>query len=471
LLNLLLDVAGKMWEQRTVAIDLNSINIREQERSESDSLYNMVLSENIILEEATHLYSTRKFVRFLYDELMEYAIARSWVNTILSTGDERAAMSRLLQEAAEALGAFPTVLGAVLFLDKMLKRGGQLINDLIVRAAKLDELVLSSQQTSIVVAFESVDFAHADDELMSVVEKLEPIVRQELRERLAAVILKILEAHPDRKHARQYVHQLLEVEKKGDVIKPAKMRLAYNPLAFNNESPSLKPADSPLGLPPARYHYSEDTKINAIGLLVQLKDTNDYDVIDDGIRKLGRSDLHNALQALQYVDVGNDELVFRTITSYMKAPQPEYRVYCAWLLRERYGKEPARFLTKLLTDSETRVHRYTVNLFEKRLIERELIEEILKAIRWAEVELKPWHLTNFVRLLGKRQQFYPPESEEKFGPMIVASLSSLLVHSNASLRLEIYRTITASPSVNLLDLKEKMKQDTDVYIRSLSEKL
>lgn len=460
MLRLLLAVANKMWQQRSVAINLDSVDVREREKSERDSVYNLVLSENIILEESTHLYSTRKLVRFLYDEFMEYVIARSWVDQISGAADKASALDRLVQEAAESLGVFPPALGSILFLDKMLDRSGQLINDLIVKASKLDELVLSSQQTSIVYAFESVDFARADDELMAVIEKFEPLVRPDLRERVAAVVLKIFKAHPEREYARKYVHQVLEVDQRTPATEPDS----------NSENATEKKDDPPPGLPPARYHYSEDTRINAIGLLVQLKDKSDYDVIDDGIRKLGRSDLNSALQALHYLDLAGNELLFKTISSYINSSQPEYRIYCAWLLRERYGKEPACFLLQLLTDVETRVHRYTANLFETRVIEQELIEEILTRIDSDLVKLKPWHLTHFIRLLGKRQQFYPRELAAAFAPRIVAALMPLLNHAHGSIRLEVYRMLKLSPSfINVELLKEKMQQDSDVDVRSLGK--
>jgi hypothetical protein len=480
MLNLLLSIAHKMWEQRLVSVNLDSMDVREWEASESASVYNLVLSENIIFEEATHAYSTRKHVRFLYEEFMEYMIARSWVNEISEASDAHAATSRLLQEAVEAIGGFPPVLGAVLFLDKMLDSGGHIVNEFIVRTSKLGELFLMSQQTSLVYAFESVDFAHADDELIAVVEKFEPIVREDLRERLASVILKILEARPDHQYARKYVHRLLEVGQKDEAPLVKNARGRRSPAAKSKVKPVELPVSAPtvknekvvLGLPPGRYHYSEETRINAIGLLVQLKDNRDYELIEEGIRKLGRTDLHSALQAWQYLDLANDALVYRTIASYMNVPQPEYRIYCAWLLRERYGKEPANFLTQLLTDRETRVHKYAADLFERRLIESELIEEILRQVELGGVDLKSWHLSHFVKLLGKREYFQPQALAEVFESRIVATLSALLNHQQASLRLELYRTITTYPSsISFDELKEKMQKDSDMYIRSLGEKL
>jgi hypothetical protein len=203
-----------------------------------------------------------------------------------------------------------------------------------------------------------------------------------------------------------------------------------------------------------------------------MKDNNEYDVIEEGIRKLGRTDLHSALQALEYLDLGQDAIVYKTVMNYMEASQPEYRIYCAWLLRQRYGKEPANFLAQLLTDQETRVNQYASDLFERRLIERELIEQILRRLEPAGSELKTWHLSRFVKLLGKVAQFHPQGLVEAYGSRIVATLMGLLSCQQASLRLDLYRTIIEYRSfINFEELKEKMQKDSDVYVRSLGNKL
>jgi hypothetical protein len=468
ILNLLLNIARKMWEQRVVSLNPDSAEVRDRETSENASVYNLVLSENIILEEKTHTYSSRKSTRFLYDEFMEFMIARSWVDEISDSADKRDTTSKLLQEAVESLVGFPPALGAVLFLDKMLDGNGHLVSEFIVRASKLSTPFLNSQQTSLVYAFESVDFADADDDLIAAVEKFEPIVREDLRERLASIILKILEAHPDHQYARKYVHVVLEVDRKAalDSDKHAGIKMRTGELKAKPEAEKVP------RLPPSRYHYSEDTKINAIGILVQMKDNNEYDVIEEGIRKLGRTDLHSALQALEYLDLGQDAIVYKTVMNYMEASQPEYRIYCAWLLRQRYGKEPANFLAQLLTDQETRVNQYASDLFERRLIERELIEQILRRLEPAGSELKTWHLSRFVKLLGKVAQFHPQGLVEAYGSRIVATLMGLLSCQQASLRLDLYRTIIEYRSfINFEELKEKMQKDSDVYVRSLGNKL
>lgn len=223
-------------------------------------------------------------------------------------------------------------------------------------------------------------------------------------------------------------------------------------------------------LPPGRYHYSEDTKINAIGILVQKKSDKDYEVIEEAIRRLGRADLHSALQALEYLDVAGDDLIYKTVTEYLRVDQPEYRIYCAWLLRERYGSKPAGFITQLLMDREMRVHQYTAEIFENRLIEKELIEEILRRI--GSSELMTWQITHFVRLLGKKERFYPEDLERIFGARIIDTLEPLLNHRQASIRLEVYRTISQYPSFFSPDsIKRRIKNDTDRYVRALADKL
>jgi hypothetical protein len=497
-LQVLLGVARAMWEQRSASVSLASTGVGQQETGEGTSAYSLVLSENIIFEEVKHAYSTRKSVRFLYDEFMEYMIARSWFEEISESADERAATTRLLQDAAGSFGSFPPALGAVLFLDQMREGEGRLVNEFVVSGSKMGDLFLNSQQTSLLYAFESANFAHADSEIIEAVEKFEPTVREDLRERLASVILKILKAHPDEQFAKNYVYRVLEVGqqagagagarkaggKRGRAGKSA--REPVRPLApawMSRENAELRgwryveERKEPPRLPPGRYHHTEETKINAIGLLVQLKSGFNYEAIEEGIRRLGRTDLHSALQAWQYLDLASDELIYQTVADYIDASQPEYRIYCAWLLRGRYGKEPANFLARLLCDAETRVHQYAAEIFESRFIERrliegELIEEMLRRIGPGGDDLKTWHMSRFVKLLGKREQFHPRGLAESYGPKIVSALSALLGHRHSSLRLELYRTIAAFPSfINFDDLKKRMQQDEDIYVRSLGDKL
>jgi len=489
--SLLIGVAYKMWELRSPSVNPVAIGVGPDALNDSSSIYNLVLSENIILEQATHSYASSKLVRFLYDEFMEYMIARSWVNQIFDSPDQRETTNRLLHQSVDSLGTFPPALGAVLFLDKMLQRDGGILNEFIKLASLGKDFLLPSHQTSLIYAFESISFSNVDDGLIAAVQKLEPHVREDLKNRMARVILTILEKRPDDPYARTYAHQVLEIGQGGlSQVADETIRRSQSKLQFPKQShiasnppgtaaPELKAKKSPgqqahhdaPRLPPARYHYSEETKINAIGILVQMKaSSSDYDVIDEGIRKLGRTDLHSALQALEYIDLGGDELVYKTVASHLKSNQPEYQIYCAWLLRNRYGREAATLLSELLTSPESRVHQYTAGLFQNRFIEGELLEEILR--RLGDKDLKLWHLAHLVKLLRKKSAFRPTGLGETYGARIVEALSALQHHRTASIRLEVYRALAEYPSFfSSQILRVQMQQDSDSYVRSLAEKL
>jgi hypothetical protein len=480
MLSLLLSLAQQMWQERSVSVSYSTV---ERDRDKA-AVYDMVLSENIVLEEARHVYSTRRQIRFLYDEFMEYMIARSWIEQISESSNTHALTSQILQEAAESLGTFPSALGAVLFLDKMMESRGGLVNEFIKRASRLGDGFLDSQQTSLVYAFESMDFEAVDDELIGVVQKFDPIVREDLRERFAAVVLKLLERRPDHEYARKYVHQVLEVGDPNETdlnpLRYSDWPAANDPIAHSTKNQSA--SDSNMSyeeklkqltrLPPSRYHYSEETKINAIGILVQVKDIKEYGLIEEGIRRLGLTDLHSALQALEYLDLGSETLIFETIAKYVEVVQPEYRIYCAWLLRERYGTEPARYLTRLLADRETRVHEYTYRLFERRRTEEELIRQILRTVT-DEAEIKPWHLRHFVRLLGSTTSFDSGDIVAKLGSQIVTTLMGLVTgHQSPAVRLDVYRALVKYPEYSSqLAVKSLMEKDKDDYIRKLASKI
>ena len=479
-LSLLLTLSREMWKERSVSISYSVV----ETDSSNLAVYNLVLSENVILEEARHVYSTRRLIRFLYDEFMEYMIARSWIEQLSESPNSQAITSQLIQEAAEALGTFPPALGAVLFLDRMMASEGRLINEFIKRASRIGNDFLNSQQTSLIYAFESINFETVDDELIAAVEKFEPVVRENLRERLAAVVLKLLERRPDHDYARKYVHQVLEVSNPREpdsdsspesavdssTSSPIELKSSSDPLASINDETSDE--EKLIRLPPGRYHYSEEIKINAIGILVQMKDSKEYVLIEEGIRNLGLTDLHSALQALEYLDLARDDFVYKTVANYMKAVQPEYRIYCAWLLRERFGKEPAEFLTCLLTDRQTRVHEYTYRLFEQRAIEEDLINAMLETVAH-NLDMKPWHLRHFVRLLGNTTMFDSPDVIEKHDSQIALTLFSLLKDAQAgAVRLDIYRALMKYPILcRELMVKERMERDEDDYIRSLASRI
>ncbi len=224
-------------------------------------------------------------------------------------------------------------------------------------------------------------------------------------------------------------------------------------------------------LPPARYHYTEETRLSAIGILVRLKDGQTYQTIEEGIRRMGRLDLHSALQALESLDHATDEIVYQAVADYLKINLAEYRIFCAFLLRQRYGVKPAELLVELLLDGDTRVHQYTARLFERRRVESALIGQVIHKIN-THPELRPWHLDNLVRLLGKKAQFKPGEPIKQFESAIIVALTHLLSYPRAHIRLEAYRAILQYPNlINLQSIKSSMLQDPDIYIRTMAHKI
>lgn len=224
-------------------------------------------------------------------------------------------------------------------------------------------------------------------------------------------------------------------------------------------------------LQPGHYHYDEETKLNAISILVSSKNTQDYAIIEEAINNLGKIELNTALIALNSLDLVEDELLYKMVDKYYNAYLSEYRIYCAWLLRNRYGKQPAEYITSLLMDKETRVHCYTFNLFEKRRIEKELVIAILAVIEQVTT-IKPWHLVNMIKILGKRNQFYLQELVPSYGKLIVSSLMNLCSHSRASLRLEAYKAlIQYDEFIERQFIISAMEEDKDIYIRRLAESI
>jgi len=207
--------------------------------------------------------------------------------------------------------------------------------------------------------------------------------------------------------------------------------------------------------------------LNAIAILVGSKTPGDYEIAEKSIRSLGRMDLHSALHAVASLDLAEDEFVYDAVAKYLDANLAEYRIYCSWLLRERYGERAAQYLMRLLLDYEMRVHRYTFSLFERRLIEEELINNIVKELGHTTDE-RPWHLVYLLKLLGKRSRFLSEESVKSQGTQIISVLKIYCAHPRASLRLEAYRALLEYKDlIDLQILLEAAQQDTDVYVRSL----
>jgi len=66
---------------------------------------------------------------------------------------------------------------------------------------------------------------------------------------------------------------------------------------------------------------SFDASLDGIGA----RNPDDYKLAEEGIRRLGRMDLHAALYALKSMDMAEDGIVYKNIQTYINAALPEYR--------------------------------------------------------------------------------------------------------------------------------------------------
>jgi hypothetical protein len=480
---LLEQVVACMWYERSPVIDQSRLKLTLEDLSSSESIYNLVRSENIVLDESLHVETTIRQVRFVYDEFMEYMLARYWLDLVVGAAAQHDELDKLVRQAMEAILDFPSTMGAVIFLDEMLSRNGSVVSRALVLAKAVREELIRSRQTTLLLALESIDVAApADDELLQIVDAFELVAASELRSRLARVILQLLEHNGENRGLRSVISRLLDVHSDNETSTSESG--VHSPQGGTEEREMVEDVTAEHGvvqahaeergdqesvptLPAARYHYSEEDKINAISLIVASRNPGDYALVESGIRRLGGIDLHSALDALASVDLADDEFVYKTIERHMKGNSCEYRIYCAWLLRQRYGQEPSRFLLKLLSAEETRVHRYAFSLFETRRVEKVLLEGILIELDRLD-QIKPWHLVYRTKLLGRRLSFAPRDLGEQRGEAIVNKLRAITRHTLPNIRLAAYRSLEEYPEfVAPSNLTEWMRGDIDPYIQSL----
>jgi hypothetical protein len=358
------------------------------------------------------------------------------------------------------------------------------VNRAITLSGPVRDVLLHSRQATLLYALENIDATLVDDELLNMVDQFETVAAPELRPRLARVILQLLEKNLGRSALRPVVERILEVspdrgmpETRSAGREQIDSRIVARLRMFQETPNDVVPAHSagdtneiPL-LPPGRYHYTEETKLNAISLIVASRNPGDYELVEQGISRLGSMDLHSALHALESADRADDDFVYKTIEGHMSAILPEYRIYCAWLLRERYGLKPSQFLLQLLSAEETRVHKYTFSLFDTRQIEKELLDGILAELNSIE-RIKPWLLIYRIKLLGRRESFAPPDLGQLRGQDVATKLKAVSKHPLPHVRLAAYRSLRAYPEfVNRATVAQWMRADAEPRIRSLAPQI
>ena len=473
IIGFLTKLGHRMWLKRKTSLNLSELEITSEETNKSTSIYNLIRSENLIFEKSLQFSLTQRNICFLYDEFMEYIIARSWLEQLAISQELETAIEILLQEVVSTLSSFSPAFGAILFLDKMLKRNGELVNRIISLLATSENEFVASRQIVMLKAFERIDINNIGDELIIALDKFERIARAEIKEKLAPIIIQVLRQYPNYPLIREMISRILEIGNTQTLLSKDEIKELENFIEKGESSENQISGDeTPLfPLPPGRYHYKEEMKLNAISILIQSKNAQDFALIEEGIYNLGKMELHSTLNALTSLDLADDELLYKMLTKYDNAYLSEYRVYCAWLLRNRYGKQPAEYLTGLLLDEETRVHRYTLGLFEKRKIEKELIMSLLAVISQVST-IKPWHLINLIKIFGKIDQFYSQDITQSHGKLIISTLMNLCTYSQASVRLEAYKSIIQYDEfIEKKFILSAMEKDKDIYIRKLTENI
>ncbi|MDE5083610.1 MAG: hypothetical protein O4859_21220, partial [Trichodesmium sp. St18_bin1] len=471
IIGFLTKLGHRMWLKRKTSLNLSELEITPAETNKSTSIYNLIRSENLIFEKSLQFSLTQRNICFLYDEFMEYIIARSWLEQLAISQELETAIEILLQEVVSTLSSFSPAFGAILFLDKMLKRNGELVNRIISLLATSENEFVASRQIVMLKAFERIDINNIGDELIIALDKFERIARAEIKEKLAPIIIQVLRQYPNYPLIREMISRILEIGNTQTLLSKDEIKELENFIEKGESSENQISGDETPRLPPGRYHYKEEMKLNAISILIQSKNAQDFALIEEGIYNLGKMELHSTLNALTSLDLADDELLYKMLTKYHNAYLSEYRVYCAWLLRNRYGKQPAEYLTGLLLDEETRVHRYTLGLFEKRKIEKELIMSLLAVISQVST-IKPWHLINLIKIFGKRDQFYSQDITQSHGKLIISTLMNLCTYSQASVRLEAYKSIIQYDEfIEKKFILSAMEKDKDIYIRKLTENI
>jgi hypothetical protein len=306
----------------------------------------------------------------------------------------------------------------------------------------------------VAAAFESLPLAEAGDDILDILSRFEALAAAESKNALAPVILRLFQSRREHPLLRSLALRLLEVD-------PA--LLAATPR--ERLSVSSTPA-----LPPARHHYPQEARLTALSILVAAE-RETPDLFVQGVRKLGNADLHKALDAFRSLDRAADGVVLSVVEHQMQAGAPEYRIYCAWLLRERYGPRPAEVLVRLLTDPATRVHRYTFRLFRERRVEGDLVEAILALLESLD-RIASWHLAPLLDLLSRPDRFEPANLLNVYGRRIAFVLNLTVENLSPVVRKTAYQGLLAT---GLADdparLRQQMATDRSPSVQALAAEL
>jgi len=487
-LELLFGVVRHMWAQGALNCALAARSLIVTDPASLNAAWVVLKSEGVFLEEPpTPPLKMAKSFRFTYDELMEYVLARSWIE--YEDVNNPKALDILIERALMVMPQFSCAVGAILYLDKELGKNGYLVDRAFVLGRDTIVELMASRQVQLLYLCEALSADSAISTTIDQIDRFEQIASPLVRERLAKVIIGILHNQPGNPKIRNIAARMLEAnhESVTSTSENAERRFvgptAEDPQAhelsesapdkaseiretarlpdFGEKSESTKPR-----LPPPSYHYSEATRLEAIAVLIGFGDEEARDVALQGIKAVGSVQLHSALEALRAMDGAADSIVYGSVRHFMGSLIPEYRIFCAWLLRNRYGPEPAALLAALSTDDSQRVYEYTISLFAVRLIEPELIKTSCNHLVRAP-KLAVWHQINLIRLITKRPQFQKAELVDF--TRIIDAVRPLCGRGHPQVRLEAYRCILSFPECVAPDqILAEVRKDSDRYVRSIA---
>ena len=472
--HLLMQIGEAMWVRRRTTLRPSEVGVIPQEQSAPLSIYNQLRSEGILVESvagpATSVRATLDCpVQFLHEPFAEYVIGSAWRHRLEGHGWDRDGISRLLDEAIEALPTFSPTLGAILFLSRMHSPEGELIQEALRKIATRGDEYLASQQPAVIAAFENLPIARAGDEILQILVRFEALAVPESKDALAPVILRLLRDRRDHPLVRTLAFHLLEVDPA--LLAPTSPEKHLHQTAAGTPSQATEIDEAPPpALPPARHHYPQETRLTALSILVA-SEREAPDVFIQGARKLGNLELHRALDAFRSLDRASDTVVISVIEHQMEASTPEYRLFCAWLLRKRYGPRPAGVLVRLLTDPQTRVHRYAFRLFQERRVEGDLIEAILIHLTSGK-QVASWHLAPLLDLLSRPDRFEPANLLSAFGQRVCSVLQEATEHPSPVVRKAAFQgLLTSSLEVELEPLRQRITVDRSLSVQALATSL
>jgi hypothetical protein len=441
---LLQRLALQIWDERAISVDSRSLGLSHNDFDLSASTFNELRNEGIL--RTTEGEKGRLYVRFVYDELAEFVIAE----TIGARLGSRAAERRRFVIDILARLDFVLTIGVLVFMDR--DNAGLL--EILFSVVKNDVEAARRYQSPLVHAFRAVKGRKLSDDGIVALATLESALDAELKPMLAPVVLELLHRRPDHPTVMALGAHVLEI----------------GGLVLRSSRPRGKPKRSredKIALPPAKYHYSTSVRLAALTVLASTGDYRNDGLVTSGIRRLGQSELAGALATIRALDDASDDAVLRLASQLVTLQTPEYRVYCAWLLRNRYGEAASRLFLSLLLDEQTRVYRYAARILKDRGAEAELIALALRRLD-ADRDLPSWHMTQLIAVVTSEQ--HRENARAVLSQKQIAKvLNRVSFHRSASVRMAAFQALLSRIETPASELRVRIAADTDPTVRSLVE--